>query len=71
MESTPYVFSFRMVFFYLMTTGWIIDISLLCKNSDIKKQYNVGLLPNIILLLTLCDYIGKPLQPMVPPKPFD
>ena len=32
MESTPYVFSFRMVFFYLVTTGWILDISL-CENS--------------------------------------
>ena len=30
MESTFrwYVFSFRMVFFYLVTTGWIFDISL-------------------------------------------
>ena len=28
MESTSYVFSFRMVFFYLVTTGWIFDISL-------------------------------------------
>ena len=27
MESTSYVLSFRMVFFYLMTTGWIFDIS--------------------------------------------
>ena len=36
MESTPYVLSFRMVFFYLVTTGWIIDISL-CKNSYIKN----------------------------------
>ena len=27
-ESMPYVLSFRMVFFYLVTTGWIIDISL-------------------------------------------
>ena len=25
---TSYVFSFRMVFFYLVTTGWIFDISL-------------------------------------------
>ena len=28
MESTWYVFPFRMVFFYLVTTGWIFDISL-------------------------------------------
>ena len=32
MESTPYVLSFQMVFFYLMTTGWVFDISL-CENS--------------------------------------
>ena len=28
MESTPYAHSFRLVFFYLVTTGWIIGISL-------------------------------------------
>ena len=28
MESTSYVLSFRMVFFYYVTTGWIFDISL-------------------------------------------
>ena len=33
MESTSYVLSFRMVFVYLVTTGWILDISLLCENS--------------------------------------
>ena len=27
MESTSYVLSFRVVFFYLVTTGWIFDIS--------------------------------------------
>ena len=27
MESTSYVFSFRLVFFYLVTTGWVFDIS--------------------------------------------
>ena len=32
MESTSYVLSFQMVFFYLVTTGWIFDISL-CENS--------------------------------------
>ena len=31
MESTPYVFPFRMVFFYLVSTGWIFDVSL-CEN---------------------------------------
>ena len=32
MESTSYVLSFQMVFFYLVTTGWIFYISL-CENS--------------------------------------
>ena len=32
MESTSYVLSFRMVFFYLGTSGWIFDSSL-CENS--------------------------------------
>ena len=30
------VLSFRMVFFYLLTTGWIFEISLLCENSIIQ-----------------------------------
>ena len=33
MESTSYVFPFRVVFFYLVTTGSIFDISLLCEDS--------------------------------------
>ena len=33
MEITSYVLSFRMVFSYLVTTGWIFDISLLCNDS--------------------------------------
>ena len=33
MESTSYVLSLRMVFFCLVTTGWIFDISLLCENT--------------------------------------
>ena len=36
LESTSYVLSFRIVFFYLVTTGWIVDISL-CENSINKK----------------------------------
>ena len=32
MESTSYVLSLRMVFFYLVTTGWIFYVNL-CKNS--------------------------------------
>ena len=32
MESTSYVFFFRVVCFYLVTTGWIFDISL-CESS--------------------------------------
>ena len=33
MKSTSYVISFRMVFFYFVTMGWIFYISLLCENS--------------------------------------
>ena len=42
MESASYVLSFRMVFFYLVTTGWIFDISL-CDNSisSIKQPSNI------------------------------
>ena len=41
METTSsYVFSFRMVFFYLVTTGWIFYISL-CENS-IKKSQSIN-----------------------------
>ena len=32
MESTSHVFPFRIVFFYLVATSWIFDISL-CENS--------------------------------------
>ena len=46
MESTAYVLSFRMVFFYLVTTGWIFYTSL-CVNSI-----------NIINSAFMCDYSG-------------
>ena len=32
MESTSYVLSSRLVFFYLVTRGWNFDISLICEN---------------------------------------
>ena len=39
MESTSYVLSFWIVIFYLVTTGWVFDISLdLCENSIKKNQ---------------------------------
>ena len=39
MESTSYVLSFRMVFFYLVTTGWIFYIiSLLCEIQSINAS---------------------------------
>ena len=47
---------------------------------NVSVPYSGGLLPDIILLLTLCDYIGEPfrysedflsLQPMFPPNYFD
>ena len=41
MENTLCVLSFRMVFFYLVTTGWIFYISL-CDNS-INQSINQGL----------------------------
>ena len=40
-ESTSYVLSFRMVFFYLVTTGWIFGISLLCENSTNQSINNM------------------------------
>ena len=36
-ESTSYVRSFRMMFFYLVTTGWIFYTSL-CKNSKTNQR---------------------------------
>ena len=43
-ESTYLLFPFRMVFFYLVTTGWIFYISLLCKNSinQSKQGLRIG-----------------------------
>ena len=38
MESTSYVLSFRMVFFYLVTTGWVFDISL--RENSINQSSN-------------------------------
>ena len=32
MKSTSYAISFRIVYFYLVTTSWVFDISL-CENS--------------------------------------
>ena len=45
MESTSYVLSFRvMVLFYLVTTDWIFDISLLYENSINQSNYSRRLL---------------------------
>ena len=44
-ESISYIFPFRMVFFYLVTTGWIFDINL-CENSinqSINNVYHVDI----------------------------
>ena len=38
MDGKSYVFPFRVVFFYLVTTGWIFDISL-CENSIKYSEY--------------------------------
>ena len=40
MDRTSYVFSFRMVFSYLVTTGLVLDISLLRENSIIRSIKN-------------------------------
>ena len=40
-ESTSYVFSFRMVFFYLVTTGWILCHSLSLAYVRNKKKRNL------------------------------
>ena len=37
MESTSYVLSFRMVFFYLVATGWILYISLYENSINLIK----------------------------------
>ena len=42
MESTLYVLSFQMVCFYLVTTGWIFDISL-CENSIKIDEAGTGM----------------------------
>ena len=36
MQSTSYILSFRMVLFYLVTTGWTFDISF-CENQSISS----------------------------------
>ena len=41
MESTSYVSPFLVVFFYLVVTGWIFDISLLCENSINQCTNNI------------------------------
>ena len=44
MESTSYVLSFRIVFFYLVTTGWIFYISL-CEISIKNKAALYKIVP--------------------------
>ena len=41
MESTTHVLSFRMVFFYLVTAGWIFDISLLRQKSINQLNHSI------------------------------
>ena len=60
MESTPYVFPFRMVFFYLTTTGWIAYFSL-CENSIIQpNQIRIGS-KNVVMCFpkTVCSLTGR------------
>ena len=51
----------------ILYTYIVVVFTSLCKNSDIKISIAVGFSPP----LTLCGYIGEPLQTMVPPNPFD
>ena len=37
-RGPSYVLSFRMVFFYLVTTGWIFEIRAVCDNTINKKN---------------------------------
>ena len=46
MESTSYVLSFRIVYFYLVTTDWIFDISL-CENSTNQSIKYYGFTTNL------------------------
>ena len=50
MESTSYVLSFRMMFFYLVTTGWIFYISLY--ENSINQSINVVV---VVVFFTLTD----------------
>ena len=53
MESTSYVISFRMVFFYLVTTGWSFDISLR-ENSINSIKIIINVTPSDSLSWHLC-----------------
>ena len=45
MESTSYVFPYRLVFFYLVTTDWILGISF-C-DSSINQSINQSIITDI------------------------
>ena len=61
MESTFYVLSFRMVFFYVVTKDWIFDISLLCENSIDQSNRACG---NSVALSTIV-YVCLGVYPVV------
>ena len=47
-ESTSYVLSFRIVFFYVVTTGWVFDIiSLLCESSASPINQSDSAIPSV------------------------
>ena len=52
-ESTPYVLSFRMVFFYLVTsTGWIFDVSYV-RNHSINQSMEITIhVPRAVIGIT-------------------
>ena len=51
-ESASYVFSFRVVFSYLVATGWIFYISLLSEKQSINQSINVI---GVVIFFTLTD----------------
>ena len=55
MESTSYVLSYRMVFFYLVTTCWIFYISL-CENSINQSKKGIIVVGTFVLYPSNCTY---------------
>ena len=74
MESTSSVLSFRMVFFYLVTTGWIFDISL-CENSidqSLQQKLNGDKRERLVFSWFRQDWLPYPVDPLsLPTESYD